>query len=95
VGELAVVGQQDQAGRVRVQPADREQAKGAADQADDGRASLRIARRRDDARRLVDRVDDASDRVVANAPAVERDLVARLDPARRVEDRLATNPDPP
>jgi hypothetical protein len=45
VGELAVVGQEDQTGGVGVQPADRKHALGSADESDDRRPSLRVARR--------------------------------------------------
>ena len=53
VGELAVVRQQQRAGRVGVEAADRDDARRVADEADDGRAAPRVARGRDDARRLV------------------------------------------
>jgi hypothetical protein len=95
VGELAIVGQEDQTGGVGVQPANREQAKLPTDQADDGRAPLRVTRCRYDARRLVDGVHHSFDRAFTNPAAVERDLVARSHVARWIEHRLATDPHPP
>jgi hypothetical protein len=95
VGKLAVVGQQDQAGRVGVQTTDREEAQGPAEETDDGRAPLRVARRRDDPGGLVDRVDDSSDRTVADPGAVERDLVVGRNVPRRVEHLLTADPHPP
>src|SRR6266542_3707826 len=53
VRERAVVGEQERAGRVGVEAADRDDARGVTDEADDGRASVRIACRRHDAGRLV------------------------------------------
>jgi len=95
VGELAVVGEEDQAGGVGVEPADRIQPLGPTDELDHRRPPLRIARGRDDARRLVDRVHDAPDRVGADPPAVDRDVVVRVDAAGRVEHRLTADPDAP
>ncbi len=54
VGERAVVREQERSGRVRVEPPDRDDARLAGHELDDGRSSLRIARGRDDARRLVE-----------------------------------------
>ena len=59
VRQLAVVGQQDQPGHVGVQAPDRVQARVGGHELGDRRAALGVARRRDDARRLVERVDDA------------------------------------
>ena len=53
MGELAVVRQQEGAGRVGVEAADGDDSGGMVDEIDDGRASMRIARGRDDAGRLV------------------------------------------
>ncbi len=90
VGQLAVVGEQDQPGGVDVEPADRVQALGLGHQRDDGRTPLRVARGRDDAGRLVERVHDplvdGRDR-----PAVDRDRVRRSP--RRAPDR--SRPTPP
>ena len=58
MGELAVVGEQDQAGGVDVETAHRVQAGVARHERDDRRAALRVAGGRDHAARLVDRVDD-------------------------------------
>ena len=75
VRELAVVRQQDQAGRLGVEAADRIEAALGGHEVDDGSAAVRVARGRDDAGRLVQRVDDARlgalDRL-----AVERDVAA-------------------
>ena len=51
VGEVAVVGEQDQPGRVGVQPPDRVQALGRGHEVDDGAPAMGVARRRDDAGR--------------------------------------------
>jgi hypothetical protein len=53
VGELAVVRQQERAGRVGVEPADGHDPLREIDKRDDGRPPLRVARGRDRARRLV------------------------------------------
>ena len=53
VRELAVVREQDRAGRVGVEAADGNDARRVVDEADDRRAALRVARGRDDAGRLV------------------------------------------
>ena len=60
VGEVAVVGQQDQAGGVGVEAADRvEPRAGRVDELDDGRAAVGVLGGRDDAARLVDQPDRA------------------------------------
>ena len=69
VGELAVVGEQQQAGRVGVEAPDGVQALAAADERDDGRAPLRILGGRDVAGGLVERVD--------HMPALERRRAGR------------------
>ena len=53
VGELAVVRQQQRAGRVGVEPADRDDARRVGDEPDDGRPPAGVARGRDDTGRLV------------------------------------------
>ena len=53
VRELAVVREQERAGRVGVEAADRDDPRLVADEADDRRPPVRVARGRDDARRLV------------------------------------------
>jgi len=95
IGELAVVGQQDQAGRVGIQPADRVQAHRSTDHVDDRRAPLWVARGRDDPRGLVDRVDDALHRTFADPVPVHRDLVNGFYVARRIEHQLPAHPHPP
>ncbi len=59
LGQLAVVGEEDQAGGVRVEAADGVQAPLGVDELDDRRAAVGVLRGRDDPRRLVDGVDDA------------------------------------
>ena len=53
VRERAVVREQERAGRVDVEPADRDDAGLVLDELDDRRPALWVARGRDDARRLV------------------------------------------
>ena len=53
VREIAVVRQQERAGRVDVEPPDRDDARLGGNEVDDGPPSVRVARRRDDAGRLV------------------------------------------
>src|SRR4051812_46792994 len=94
VRELAVVGQQDQAGALGIQAPDRVQAPGALGrELDDGRAPVGVARGRDHAGRLVDRVDDVLARR-AQRRAVERDAARLVDVARRIGDGLAGDRDP-
>ena len=59
VRERAVVGEQDQAGGVDVEPPDRVEPPRSADERDDRRAALGIGRGGDDPGRLVQRDDDA------------------------------------
>ena len=77
VRELAVVREQERAGRVRVEPADRDDARLVADEADDGRPPVRVARGRDDARRLVQ--EHVGEPLRRERPPVELDPAARLD----------------
>ena len=83
VRQLAVVGQQDQAGGVGVEPADRVQARAVGHELDDRRAAVGVARGRDDAGRLVERVDDARLRA-RQRRAVDRDRRGLVDVAGRV-----------
>ena len=79
--ERAVVREQERAGRVGVEAPDRNDARLSRNELDDGGTSLRIARGRHDAGRLVEQeVREALER---DGRAVDRDLVARLD--ERVE----------
>ena len=64
---------------------------GPADQINDGPPPLWVARGRDDTGRLVDRVNDSLERRLADAGAVERDLVVGPDVARRIEHRLPSD----
>src|SRR5215203_4167374 len=59
VGELPVVGEQDQAGAVGVEAADRIEAAVGLDEVDDRLAAVRVAGGRDDSLRLVEDVDGA------------------------------------
>jgi hypothetical protein len=93
VGQLALVGQQDQAGGVDVQPPHRIQALGLRNQGYHGRAALRVAGARYDARRLVERVDDPLVRARYRA-AVDRHRLAGADVASRIGDRVAVDRDP-
>ena len=77
VSELAVVRQQQHAGRVGVEPADGDDARRVVDEVDDGRPALRIARGRDDAGRLVQ--EDVGEALLRERPAVELDPVVRGD----------------
>ena len=66
-------------GAVGVQAPDRIEAAraGRAHEVDDGRAAVRVRGGRDDAERLVQRVDDADARGAADALAVDLDPLAR------------------
>ncbi len=97
MGEVAVVGQQDQAGRLGVETTDRVEpaVPGRANQIDDGRAAVRVARGGNDAGRLVERVDDADGRRAADVLAVDLDPLLAADVAGRVGDHLAIDEDAP
>ena len=77
VRELAVVREQQHAGRVDVEPADRDDAGGVVDEIDDGRPPPRIARRRDDTGRLVQQ--HVREPLLGENGAVELHPVAGLD----------------
>jgi len=94
VGELAVVGQQDQAGRVGVEPTDRVQAEPLGHQPDHGGPSLGIDRGRYHSRRLVHRIHDPLPAIL-NELAVKRHDVRRRDVAGRVRDSGSPNGHPP
>ena len=74
VRERAVVRQQQRAGRVDVEPPDRHDARLVADERDDGRPPLRVARGRDDAGRLVQ--EDVRRALLLDPLAVHLDDVA-------------------
>ena len=91
MGELAVVRQEQHAGRVGVEAADRDDPGLVADETDDGRAPTRVARGGHDARRLVQQhVDEL---LQPEPTAVELDVVARLDEGVQ-SPRLAVDGDP-
>ena len=73
VGEVAVVREQQHAARVDVEPSHRHDAGVVPDEVDDRRAALRVARRRDDAERLVEQ--DVRELLLADAVAVDLDDV--------------------
>ena len=72
--ERPVVREQKRAGRVGVEPADRDDAGLLRHELDDGRAALRVARGRDDAGRLVQQ--HVGEPLRLELPAVELDAVA-------------------
>ena len=92
VGELAVVGQQDQAGGVGVEPADRVQAPLARDERrrPSGGPAGRCAVETTPAR-LVERRRPRAPARCRDRPAVDRDGVELVDVARRVGDDLAVD----
>ena len=75
VRELAVVREQERAGRVGVEAADGDDARRVVDEVDDGRRALRVARGRDDAGGLVEQ--HVGERLRRDRLAVELDAVAR------------------
>ena len=75
VGEVAVVRQEKRAGRVRIEPPDGNDARRVRDEIDYRAASLRIARGRDDAGRLVEQ--DVGDPLLRERLPVEADVVVR------------------
>ena len=77
VRQLAVVREQERAGRVDVEPADRDDARLVADEVDDRRRALRIPRRRHDSERLVQQ--DVCQLLLADPLAVDLDDVRRRD----------------
>ena len=93
VGQLAVVGQQDQPGGVGVEPADRIEALPAGHELHDRRPALRVVRGRDDAGRLVERVHRVG--LGRHRPAVEADVAVRVHVARRIRDRRPVHGHPP
>ena len=77
VRERAVVREQEHAGRVDVEPPDRDDPRLVLDERDDGRPALRVAGRRDDARGLVQ--EHVGEPLLRDRPAVHLDDVPRLD----------------
>jgi hypothetical protein len=77
VRELAVVREQERAGRVDVEPAHRDDPRRVVDEVDDGSAALGVARGRDRARRLVQ--EHVGQGLELDTVAVELDAVAALD----------------
>ena len=93
VGEVAVVGEEQQALGVGVEPAHGEHPRLGGHEVDDGRAALRVARGGDDARRLVEQVVDEAG-LHPDLGAVDLDDVdLRVDPSPEHGD-LAVHPHP-
>jgi hypothetical protein len=84
VRERAVVREQECARRVGVEPADGNHPRGMLDQVDDSRAALRIARRRDDAGRLVEK--HVGKRLWRDRPPVQFDRVALADESAEIAE---------
>ena len=81
VRERPVVREQEDAGRVRVEPPHRHDAPLMGDEAHDGRPSLRVASGRDDARGLVQ--EDVRERLRGDLGAVDLDAVCALHERRQ------------
>ena len=77
VRERPVVRQHERARRVGVEPTDRDDARVVVDEVDDGRPPLRVARRRHDARGLVQQ--HVGERLRRDRAAVDLDAVRLLD----------------
>ena len=92
VRELAVVRQEQHTGRVRVEPADRNDAVAVPDEADDRRSPLRVTGRRDDARGLVEQ--DPDERLRGETLPVELDAVGLRDPGSEPCDPAADRHSP-
>ena len=75
--EVPVVRQQQHPARVDVEAADRHDARVVTDEIDDRRPALRVARRRDDAERLVEQ--DVGELLLPDPVAVDLDDVPRRD----------------
>ena len=86
VRERTVVRQHERTGRVRVEPPDREHALRDADEPDDGRAPLRVVRRRDDTGGLVQEHVDRS-LGLDRPPVHAHDICRRHADAERLDDR--------
>ena len=95
VGQVAVVGEHQQALGVDVEPADREDPGLAGHQVDDGRPALRIGGGGDDAGRLVEQVVDEAGANTTAAPRRRRPgRRPGVDPPTELGD-LAVDRDPP
>ena len=77
MGQVAVVREEQQALGVGIEAADREHARLGGHELDDGRPPVRVARRRDHARRLVQQVVDEVGRC-RDRDAVDCDNVAQM-----------------
>jgi hypothetical protein len=92
MGKRTVVREQERSGRVGIQAPDRDDAALMAHQADDGRPPLRIAGRRHDPSRLVQK--DVGERLRLHRAPVQLHAIAPLDEGRQPGD-LAVDPDAP
>ena len=99
VGEVAVIGQQNQPGRIYVEPPNWVEppraSSAASNQLDDSWPAVRVGGGRYDPGRLIQCVDDPHLRPAANALAIEEDLIARINVQCWVENDLAVNADSP
>jgi 23S rRNA (adenine2503-C2)-methyltransferase len=91
VCELAVVREEDEPGGIGVQATDGIEAFVGVDHVDHRRPTTGIARRGDDACRLVERVDDPRVTGYADLPPVDPDVACVDDVARRVAHDLAAH----
>ena len=91
VGERPVVREDERAGRVDVEAADRDDPERVPHEADHGRPALGVARRRDDPRRLVQ--EQVGERLGRELGPVQLDPVAGLDERRQAGD-LSIDPHP-
>ncbi len=91
MGELTIVRQQEGAGRVRIEPADRDDARRVSDEFGDSRPPAGVAQGRDDTRRLVQQ--HVGELVEPQRPPVELDPVAGGDEGVQ-RPRLAVDGDP-
>lgn len=93
LGEPPIVGEDEEAGRVGVETADRVQAPRRRHKIDDGGPPLRVAGGRNDPARLVQHPH--LERFGAHRPTVDRHLDTLVDVARGIGDRFASDLDTP
>jgi len=92
VRERTVVREQEHPAGVDVEPPDRHDARGVVDEVDDRRPALRVARGRDDARRLVQ--EHVAERLLRDPLTVDLDDVGARDERVQLAG-LAVDPDAP
>ena len=93
VGQLAVVGEQQQPLGVGVEPADREHAGLGRDEVDDGGSAVGVLGRRHDTGRLVQEVVDEVGARATTAPSTSRTSTSAIDARADLGD-LAVHPHP-